>query len=177
MSKKEQEIIENEEVKKTSEPDKTEKNTGQLQACQKELADLKDQFMRSAADFQNYKRRSDQERATWMLNAQSAVFKDLLAIVDDFDRAQEEHAKKERTPEMDAWLQGFEMIGKSLYKLLKKYDITPIKENKKFDPELHEALVQVDSDDHESGQIVSVLQKGFMIKDKLLRPAKVSVAK
>ncbi|NRB21383.1 nucleotide exchange factor GrpE [Candidatus Dependentiae bacterium] len=173
MTKKEQNISAEQEAKNLA---KKEKNDS-LKACEQELADLKEKYVRSVADFDNYKRRSEQERARWALSAQSAVFVDLLAIVDNFDRAQAEHEKKERTPKMDVWLQGFELIGKSLYKLLDKYNVKPVKDNKTFNPELHEALVQVDSQDHESGQIVDVLQKGFTFKGELLRPAKVSVAK
>ena len=101
----------------------------------------------------------------------------MLAIVGDFDRAVQEHQKKERTPQLDAWLTGFEMINKSLYKFLKKYEVEEITELVSFDPTLHEALVHIESAQHESGQIIEVMQKGFTFKGEVLRPAKVSVAK
>ena len=85
--------------------------------------------------------------------------------------------KKNEIKEADVWIAGFEMIQKSLNKLLEKYEVKEISDFQNFDPELHEAIAQVASDEHESGQIVNVVQKGYILKDKILRPAKVTVAK
>jgi len=148
-----------------------------IDSCKKELAEVQEKFMHVSADFANFKRRVEKERMMWIRNAQKEVLHNILSIVDDFNRAVIEHQKKERTPELDAWLSGFEMIHNSLYEFLKKNGVTVIESVTHFDPELHEAIAQVDAPEHTSGDIVEVMQKGFMFHDQLLRPAKVVVAK
>lgn len=152
-------------------------NKEAIDACKKELAEVQEKFMHVSADLANFKRRVEKERMMWIRNAQKEVLYDILSIVDDFDRAVIEHQKKERTPELETWLSGFEMIHNSLYEFLKKHGVTPIDNMKQFNPELHEAIAQVDSSEHTSGDIVELMQKGFMFHDQLLRPAKVVVAK
>jgi len=105
--------------------------------------------------------------------AQSQLMKDLLVVVDDFERALKAGKEADEQPDVA----GFTMIAKSLDKILKKYGLQEIEQTDEFDPHLHEAVVQVDADDHESGAIVQVLQKGYQMKEQVLRPAKVSVAK
>jgi molecular chaperone GrpE len=136
----------------------------------------KEKFIRASADLENYQRRISKERAVWVEQAQADVFLDLLAVVDDFDRAMEHHAKQD-SEESKALIKGFEMIHQAFYKLLEKYDIKEISEVQTFNPEQHEAMTQVDSPDHDSGDIVQVLQKGFLIKERVLRPSMVAVAK
>lgn len=148
-----------------------------LDLCKAELLQAQEKQMRTMADFENYKRRNDQERMRWAQSAQAKILTDLLTIIDDFDRAYAEHAKKEQTPELASWLQGFELIGKSLHKLLDTYQVKKIDIAKEFNPELHEAIVQVESETHNSGDIVEILQNGFTFKGDLLRAARVSVAK
>lgn len=145
--------------------------TQQLKECQEQKDNWKDQCLRTAADFENYKKRADKERALWATAAQSAVLSDLIAIVDDFDRA---FASLGQKNESNA---GFELIYKALQKLLEKYGVQEMKEVATFNPEKHEAINQVESADHKSGDIVQVLQKGYTFKNEVLRPAKVSVAK
>ncbi len=143
----------------------------QLKECQAQKDEWKDRFLRVAADFENFKKRSEKERMLWMSTAQSAVLQDLLTIVDDFDRAfaQPADASNARA--------GFELIYKALQKMLEKYGVTEIKDTIHFDPLKHEAIMQVEAADKQSGDIIQVLQKGYMFKGEVLRPAKVSVAK
>lgn len=150
----------------------------ELKLCKAELSTYQDKYTRLQADFDNFKRRTDKEKISWISSAQSAVLVDLLSIVDDFDRAMSE-AKKASVDNaaIASWIRGFELIDKSFYKLLNKYGVQEMKDYATFDPEKHEALMHVDSADHKTGEIVQVLQKGFMVKDTVLRPAKVSVAK
>lgn len=153
-------------------------STAKLEQCLMDLAGAKDKYLRLQADFENYKRRSEKEKMSWMLSAQAGVLLDVVTIVDDFDRALSEAQKNaEQNPTLATWVTGIELINKALYKLLSKYGVEPMKDYTIFDPEKHEALMHVESPDHQSGQIVSVLQKGFMHKDTVLRPAKVSVAR
>jgi molecular chaperone GrpE len=144
----------------------------ELEKCQQDVALWKDQASRIYADFENYKKRMDKEQMSWMQTAQVSVLKDLLTVVDNFDRALS--AKTDATADMYA---GIEMIYKSVVQLLNKYGVKEFTDYQQFDPEFHEALMDVDSADHATGQIVQVLEKGFMIKDKVLRPAKVMIAK
>jgi len=171
--------------KKKNEPaeekkDETQKNEQRQEQmccdCQ-QLQELKEKFIRVSADLQNYRKRVEKEKAQWIKIAQSELLTDLLSVVDDFDRALQE-SKKEGVPqELSVFVDGLEMIYKSFYKFFDKYGIKEITEIKIFDPNLHEAISQIDSSDHKSGEIVQVLQKGFMLKDNVLRPAKVVVAK
>jgi len=142
----------------------------------KEMEQLKVQCLRATADLENFKRRMEKEQSQWHNRAQERVLLDLLAVVDDFDRAMAERQDQEPSEELKGWFEGFELIYKSLQKLLQQYDVHEIEQMTEFDPHLHEAVSQVDSPDHESGHIVEVLQKGYMFKDAVLRPAKVVVA-
>jgi molecular chaperone GrpE len=143
----------------------------QLKECHAQKDEWKDRFLRTAADFENFKKRSEKERMLWMSTAQSAVLQDLLTIVDDFDRAfaQPADASNARA--------GFELIYKALQKMLEKYGVTEIKDASHFDPAKHEAIMQVEAANKQSGDIIQVLQKGYLFKGEVLRPAKVSVAK
>lgn len=158
---------------KSSENSRENQNSAieqQLQECIAQKDEWKDRCLRTAAEFENFKRRSEKERVLWITNTQAAVLTDIIGLVDDFERA---FAAKDKNTS----LQGFELIYKSLQKILEKYGVQEIKEVAEFDPNLHEAIMQVESPDHQAGQIVQVLQKGYRFKDQILRPAKVSVAK
>ena len=143
-----------------------------IEQCKQDAAMWRDQASRIFADFDNYKKRMDREQVSWMQTAQVSVLKDLLVVVDNFDRALS--VKTDSTADVYA---GIEMINKSVMQLLNKYGVKEFADYQEFDPEMHEALMDVESADHKSGQIVKVLEKGFMIKDKVLRPAKVMIAK
>jgi molecular chaperone GrpE len=135
-----------------------------------------DKYLSLSADFQNYKKRVDLERVEWSNVAQGKVIAGLLDIIDNFERALDQERKRENA-EGVAWLAGFEMIYQSLEKLLQKFDVKEMTDFSVFNPKYHEALVQVESPDHEAGQIVQVLQKGYTMNEKVIRPAVVSVAK
>lgn len=141
----------------------------QLNECLVQKDEWKDRCLLTAADFENFKRRTEKERVMWITNTQATILTDVISLVDDFERAFAQPADQSR--------EGFELIYKSLQKILQKYGVQEIKEVTEFDPNLHEAIMHVESPDHQSGQIVQVLQKGYRFKDQILRPAKVSVAK
>lgn len=132
-------------------------------------------YLRAAADLSNYKRRVEKEKESWSHAFRSDLLLDILNVVDDFDRAFASQ-QAAATDEVKEWLVGFDMIRKSLGKILARYDVTEIANVTTFDPELHEAIAQVAADGREPGAIVDVLQKGYMLKDRVLRPAKVCVA-
>lgn len=145
-----------------------------VETCKMECEELKNKYFHLSADFQNYKRRLVQERADWGYEAQKGIILDILTVMDDFERA---FAQEKKHAEADAVLTGFSLIYQALEKMLKKYDVLEITEHGVFNPEYHEALMHVDSPDHASGDIVDVMQKGYMFKGRVLRPATVSVAK
>lgn len=161
-----------EEIKSPENSTENQKPTieHRLNECLLEKDEWKNRCLLTAADFENFKRRTEKERLIWIPNAQASILTDVISLVDDFERA---FANKDQSNSIE----GFQMIYKSFQKLLDKYGVQEIKENAEFDPTLHEAIMQVESPDHQAGQIVQVLQKGYRFKDHILRPAKVSVAK
>ncbi len=168
-SEKDTKEHEQSEVSQTAEA-QTESN-----ACDQACTEVKDKFLRVTADFQNYRSRVEKERMYSIQLGQIAVLGKLLSIVDDVDRAIDEAKKQEGAD--TSWLAGFELIAKSLSQLLADHQIMPIEQIETFDPELHEALAQIDSPDHTSGMIIEVMQKGYRVGDRVLRPAKVTVSK
>lgn len=148
-----------------------------IKACQAELQEWKEKFVRVHADLENFTRRIEKERMKWMLVARVDLVKDLLTVVDNFGRALSQQDDQKLSPEMATWIAGFSMIGTSLDDILRKYGLQEITEATTFDPTIHEAVVQIESKDHESGAIVEVLQKGYRLNDQVLRPVKISVAK
>jgi molecular chaperone GrpE len=142
----------------------------------KELEHFKKRCHYLAAEFDNYQKRSEKEKAQWTPLAQARVLKDMLPIVDDFERALSESLRHDVSEDVTSHVKGFEMILSSFQKMLESYGVREISDISSFNPEHHEAVMQVQSDDVESGDVVEILQKGYIFKDHVLRPAKVSVA-
>jgi molecular chaperone GrpE len=134
--------------------------------CLAELSMWQDQCKRISAEFENFKRRIDRDKIRWAEIANEGILLELLSFMDTFETALKHKADDK----------GIEMVYQSLKKLLSKYGVTEMSESVDFNPEYHEAVMQVPSESHVSGQIVQILSKGFLIKDRVLRPAKVSVA-
>ncbi|MCK4265332.1 nucleotide exchange factor GrpE [Candidatus Babeliales bacterium] len=139
--------------------------------------DWKEQFLRVNADLQNFKRRIEKDRSLWVSTAQVKVMEALLPLIDEFDLAISSSEKQEFSQDVKTWLDGFKMIQKNFKKRLADLGVKEIDCSGKFDPNLHEALMQVDSADHKSGEIVSVLSPGYLLGKEIIRHAKVSVAK
>lgn len=138
-------------------------NTNDL--LSEELTKTQEQLKYLTADFDNYRRRTEKEKIQWSIFAQEAILRDFLEIVDDFDRSAAELSDKP----------GFELIQKSCKKMLQKYGVEEMTDVVVFDPNKHEALLSVTDETKEPGTIMQVLQKGYMFKGSVLRPAKVSV--
>lgn len=153
----------------------SEKQSQELETCFADRDMWKDRCMRAAADFQNFQHRVEKERVLVVELAQEKILKDLLSIFDDVDRAFSTPAPDHQ--DVKSWITGFEMIRKGILKTLEKYGVVEFASYQEFDPELHEGIMQVEDSGKESGTIVHVLEKGFMYKNKVLRAAKVSVAK
>ncbi len=132
---------------------------------------LKDRILRTMADYENYRKRADREKQDYFKYALSDMIRDLLPILDNFDRALD-HAE-----EGDDFHKGVLLIYKQLNDILKRHGVTQIDEaNVRFDPNIHEAVVREENNSVPSQTVVAVLQKGYFIHDRVLRPAMVKVA-
>lgn len=154
----------------------TENSSSAEQTEMNETTQLKDQLIRLGADFQNYKKRVEKDRALWTHQARADLLLQLLPVVDDFDRAMQEADKTQESGNLNQFLKGFELIHKALYEYLKKNGVTPIEDHTIFNPELHEAVMQSQVEGKQEGEIIAVLQQGFMCNGSVLRHSKVSVA-
>jgi len=140
---------------------------------QKALKEAQEKATYLAADYENFRRRSQQDSERRIVRERSRILSDLLTIVDDFERSFSE--VEEHVPELASRFAGFELIYKALKKVLTEHGVEEITSIEVFDPEIHEAVMQVDDPDVKSGNIVAVLQKGYLLNGDLLRPVKVSV--
>jgi molecular chaperone GrpE len=140
-------------------------------ALREENQQLKDRYLRTLADFENLRKRTEREKADFFRYALAGAMKDILPVLDNFDRALE-HAE-----EGDEFHKGVLLIYKQLYDVLQKHGLRPIDEaNVHFDPNIHEAVVREEDPNVPSQTVVAVLQKGYFLHDRLLRPALVKVA-
>src|SRR5262245_15758967 len=142
-----------------------------------EFAELKDRHLRLAAEYDNFRRRSLKERQDLHNYANENVFKELLPIVDNLERALTHARREEQRPDSENLLQGIELTHRSLLQILTKHGVVEIEaQGKPFDPQVHEAVRRVPSNEHQPGTVVEVYQKGYRLKDRMLRPAMVAVA-
>lgn len=135
-------------------------------------AEYKDQYLRAAADYRNFKRRTEQERAELIRTASAGLLLKLLPVVDDLERAMQNV-----TPDVEnsAWYAGFKLIPQKLMTVLESEGVTPIEAlGQDFDPNKHEAVIHEPAEGQE-GKVIAELQKGYMIRDKVLRPSMVKV--
>ena len=133
--------------------------------------DLMDKFMRLQADFANYKRRTEAQKTEYVELGVKKIVNDLLPVLDNFERALDSIEEKDSTYD------GILMIKNQLTDVLKKEGIVEMKAlGEEFDPTYHHAVLTEDSDEYDSGYVIEVLQKGYLINDKTLRPAMVKVS-
>ncbi len=154
--------------------DSTAAGGADVNTLQRERDELQDRLLRKTAEFDNYRKRTDKERRELSEWAAADLLTDLLAIVDDFERA----LSVEAPPEADAYRTGIELIHRQLAELLRKRGVTPLDSlGTDFDPHLHQAVAYEESPGAREGEIVGELRKGYRLGDRLLRPAFVRVAK
>jgi molecular chaperone GrpE len=140
----------------------------------RERDELHDRLLRKGAEFDNYRKRIERERREQSDQAVVDLLQSLLAVVDDFDRA----LTIEAGADTEGYRKGVELIYAKLHDVLKRHGVRPIEAlGTDFDPNLHEAVVQETSPNHRDGEVIGELRKGYMLGDKLLRPAMVKVAK
>lgn len=165
------------EVKETAKPEKEKKEKktkkdAELEKAKAELESKNDLLLRTAAEFDNFKKRTERERAGVAEYAKANVIKELLPILDNIDRA----AALEDKTGAD-YIKGIEMIVKQFEALVGKLGITEVaKAGDTFDPNCHEAVMHIEDETLGENVIAEVLQKGFKIGDTVIRPAMVKVA-
>lgn len=155
--------------------EKREEQSQEFVACQASLKEWQEKYVRLSADFENFKRRMEKEQQQWRDMAQADLLLKILSITDNFDRAME-HKDQQSVDEFSSWAEGIAMIHGALSEFLKGVGVTEVS-YEKFDPLYHDALMQVESGEHEPGSIVTIMEKGYLFNGRVLRPAKVSVAR
>ena len=152
-----------------------------LEALRAEIESLKDQRLRALAEAENVRRRADREKADASQYAVTKFARDMLGIADNFARALAAcppSARDAADPQVKAVLDGIEATDRQLLATLERYGVRSIDTSDgKFDPNLHQAIAEVPGNGKPAGSIVDVVQSGFMIGDRLLRPAMVTVAR
>ena len=140
-----------------------------------ELGEEKEKNLRIQAEFQNYKKRREDETSNMMKYANEDIITSLLPIIDNFERAIKED-DNDLTDELSKFLEGFKMIYGSLMNILVQNDVKEIEaKGLEFDPKFHEAVITQKDENLPAGVILEVLQKGYLYKDKVIRPAMVKV--
>ena len=143
---------------------------------QRECDDFRDRWLRKSAEFDNYRKRVDRERREQADQAITDLLEELLLVVDDFDRALTVDPGDDAG--VDAYRKGVELIHAKLNDMLRKRGVRPIDTlGTDFDPNIHQAVIHESSPDHREGEVIGELRRGYLMGDKLLRPAMVKVAK
>lgn len=144
----------------------------------KRLQDLADEYqgraLRAQADFDNFRRRTQKEKEELAQYATSKLVTELLSVLDNFERAL---VTTPSSPESEAFVKGVNMIFRQLDGVLKSEGLTAMETvGQPFNPEYHQAIMQVESEEYEEGIVTEEVQKGYLLKDKVLRPAMVKVS-
>ncbi len=157
-----------------AEQDKQELRTA-LEEKEKEAKENYEKYLRSVAELENYKKYAARERSDLIKYNNEKIIRDILPILDGLDRALE-HAGTAN--DVKAFANGIRMIQEQFLAVLEKYGVQRIESvGREFDPNIHEALLQVESDEYEDKSVVAEFEKGYLLNDRLLKPAKVSVSK
>ncbi|NLO17127.1 MAG: nucleotide exchange factor GrpE [Arcobacter butzleri] len=175
-TEEESKIVEQEELQ---ESDLDLSNINEVSLLQAKLKDAEDRYLRVHADFENIKKRMEKEKFTAIEYASEKFARDLLASIDTLEFAIASLNNQDANPTelIDKVKEGIELTIKSFVSAFEKNGIEFVDTDNGFDPNFHDAVMQVESDNHEEGEIVQVLQKGYKYKDRLLRPAMVSICK
>jgi len=149
----------------------------EIDVLREELAESNRKWLRALADLDNYRRRVEREKARWDNEAREGIILPLLEVVDNFERALAEEASDEPAAD-DSFRKGVELILKHMLDVLEKAGVHPVEtEGVAFDPNVHEAVGSAPSDEHRPDEIVAVMQKGYTLGERLLRPSRVIVAR
>ncbi|MBF0375863.1 MAG: nucleotide exchange factor GrpE [Desulfamplus sp.] len=159
-------------------------STPTVENLQAALAAEKDRVLRLSAEFDNYKKRSSREMADFRKFANESVFRQLLTVVDNLERAlssaslTSKASEKEQDLQNSAVIQGVEMTCKDIIKLFEAFNVKPVDaQGKPFDPAFHQAVSHQESEQYPDNTVIAELQKGYILHDRLLRPSMVVVSK
>ena len=182
--------VDNEDIKKNLSDDKNDKSENsnldkddekKEKSPEEKIADLEDKLARTFAEMENQRRRFEKEKIDAFEYGGYIFAKEALNLVDNLERSKnilENDEKLKNTEALKKTLGHFDIIYKDVISIFNKNSITPIESiNKKLDPNLHQAMMEIEDDNKEPGTIIQEIQKGFMLKDRLLRPSLVGVAK
>ncbi len=152
-------------------PAQLEALTRQLEEAEAKASEYKDGWQRAQADFQNYKRRIERDNDAVYASMKSDILRRVLPVLDDLERA------LQNRPGDDAWVSGVELIAQKFRAVLESEGLKRIEaEGKPFDPNFHEAISHEPSETVESGHVITVAQNGYMLGERVIRPALVRVA-
>ncbi len=161
--------------KKKKEDKEIEDLKKKLEEKAKESKENYDRLLRMAADFENYKKRAAREKEDWTKFANEDLIKSILPFIDNLERAVN-HAQK--IADTGVLVEGVRLTLQQLLQSLNKFGLSSFESvGKPFDPAMHEAMLVVETDKHEPNQVVEEFQKGYLLNDRLIRPATVSVSK
>ena len=165
-----------EQIEKTASPQDPLPTAAEFDALKKERDDLLARLQRLSADFANYQKRAARDVAAAHEYGNESLIKTILGVLDDLERAVEASAKT-HDPK-DPLVEGVKLVLRKAMDVLQKFGLTVIdSKGKPFDPELHQALMQQDSDEHPPKTVLNELQKGYQFKGRTIRPASVVVSK
>ena len=182
--------VDKEDIKKNLDDDKTDKSENgdpntdskkKEKSPEEKIAELEDKLARTFAEMENQRRRFEKEKIDAFEYGGYTFAKEALNLIDNLERSKnilENDEKLKNTEVLKKTLEHFDIIYKDIISIFNKNNITPIDSiNKKLDPNLHQAMMEIEDDNKEPGTIIQEIQKGFMLKDRLLRPSLVGVAK
>jgi len=146
-----------------------------LEQAQADAAAAHDRFLRASAELENYKKRTQKEMAEFKRFANASLVKEILGVVDNLERAVESSSGNDDEEQL---AQGLDLTLKELLKIFKAFHVTPVESlGETFDPRYHQAMMQEETSEHPENVVIRELQKGYLIHDRLLRPAMVVVSK
>ncbi len=149
-----------------------------LEGARTESEQWRDRFLRKAAELENYRKRAEKEKIETSLSARGAVLGEFLQVIDGFERALASLDGARAGDEgLGQYHEGIELLHKQMMDTLQRLGVTPLQTTgQPFDPHLHEALSRLERSDHEENTVVQELRRGYLFKDRLLRPAQVVVS-
>ncbi len=146
-----------------------------IKSLEEEAKETYDRFLRVSAEFENYKKRSAREMSEFKKFANESLIKELLLVVDNMERAI--NSSKDEGNSNNGLVEGIDMTLKELLKIFEKFGVKQVESmGKPFDPNFHQAVMQQENDEHPNNTVINELQKGYIINERLLRPAMVVVS-
>ena len=170
-----EETIKDEKKMKDGEKEEIEELRKELEEKEKEAKENHDRLLRVAADLDNYKKRAAREKEEWVKFANEDLLKAVLPFVDNLERAV---SHSEKATDIQSLVDGVKLTIQQLFQTLKQFGVSRFESvGKPFDPAVHEAMLVVETDKEKPHHVIQEFQKGYLLNDRLLRPATVSVSK